>query len=840
MRSVLASIRLLPLGLVVLFPACFGGSSGDDGLEGGDGVVATGGGGVGFGCSPSSGCRVGLSCSAGTCVLGHSTAEGSPCKVSGECQPELVCGMSHRCEAAGPDDTRAPEGATCQMDAQCKSGLRCDLIGLAAVCHAEGSKDVGEACTLGKDCLGGLSCAGGTCSVPPAGLPAFAGLSWDGEPCAEDSSPPQAYFRVPRGQDDGDFYRLPFPNDIRRKNGRPDYSGHPLPGADLFGFDLGGRYIDAIQSSSTGFGAYATILFRFGAPLDLGAFNAGNVVRFLDITEGAPEYGQGLGSSWLSLGGDGKYVCKNWLGVRPWQGQPLLANHTYTVMITDGGTSLSGPYTKAEDFKAVIGDKVPSEAALVSAHAAYAPLRKYLKAESIDPSTLLTAAVFTVGNPQAPMQKIAASVASLPAPATSGWVKCGVGPSPCPDTSENRACGEESASFDEYHAMVSLPIYQAGKAPYVEPADGGGIDTSGASAAPVRSEDVCLSMTVPKTAPPEGGFPVVVYAHGTGGSFRSHVNEGVAEMLAQAAVDGVPVPMVVMGIDQVQHGPRRNGSTTSPELLFFNFANPAAALGNPLQGAADQLSLAKLGASLDLDPTIFGGATLDHTKVLFWGHSQGATEGGIAMPYSPQVSAVVFSGQGASLIDSLLNKTKPVDIAAAIPFALRDADPTAPTVLRGGEFHPILSVLQSYIDPADPLNHARFLALSPPVGMAGHHVFQPYGVDDSYSPPKTEATFARAAGLSLVGPAYTNRYELTPGECKDNGDGTCAPVTLPMVSGNVPGASAEITLTAAVREYQSDGSYDGHFVATRNATASADVVRFLSEAALGKVPTVGQ
>src|SRR5205085_6096777 len=113
------------------------------------------------------------------------------------------------------------------------------------------------------------------------------------------------------------------------------------------------------------------------------------------------------------------------------------------------------------------------------------------------------------------------------------------------------------------------------------------------SAQKQRDEDVCMAVTVPKGTMPANGWPVVVYAHGTGGSFRSHINEGIAKSLAQAGI-------AVIGIDQVQHGPRRNGSMKSPNDLFFNFTNPGAARGNPLQGAADQLSLVKLARDLDL------------------------------------------------------------------------------------------------------------------------------------------------------------------------------------------------------------------------------------------------
>src|SRR5690606_34419816 len=109
---------------------------------------------------------------------------------------------------------------------------------------------------------------------------------------------------------------------------------------------------------------------------------------------------------------------------------------------------------------------------------------------------------------------------------------------------------------------------QQGEAPYESA--GGGIQTSG----PVRNEDVCLSLTVPKVSMPASGWPLVVFAHGTGGSFRSHVRPEVAGALAAAAIPGGSVPVAVLGIDQVSHGPRRNGSTQSPNNLFFNFMNP--------------------------------------------------------------------------------------------------------------------------------------------------------------------------------------------------------------------------------------------------------------------------
>src|SRR5439155_1044339 len=86
-----------------------------------------------------------------------------------------------------------------------------------------------------------------------------------------------------------------------------------------------------------------------------------------------------------------------------------------------------------------------------------------------------------------------------------------------------------SSDFDELHALVKLPIFQAGTAPYLTPADGGAISMDAGAAKVARTEDVCLSLSVPKGAAPAGGWPTVVFAHGTGGSFRSHILDGVAK-----------------------------------------------------------------------------------------------------------------------------------------------------------------------------------------------------------------------------------------------------------------------------------------------------------------------
>src|SRR6185369_374483 len=112
-----------------------------------------------------------------------------------------------------------------------------------------------------------------------------------------------------------------------------------------------------------------------------------------------------------------------------------------------------------------------------------------------------------------------------------------------PDATGVRACGT-SATFDEWHALVDVPIFQQGEAPYLTPAQGGAIDPT---ASVVRREKVCAALTIPKGTPPANGWPLVLYAHGTGANYRAHAADGSGAALsnftiATGTLDGGALP----------------------------------------------------------------------------------------------------------------------------------------------------------------------------------------------------------------------------------------------------------------------------------------------------------
>jgi hypothetical protein len=197
------------------------------------------------------------------------------------------------------------------------------------------------------------------------------------------------------------------------------------------------------------------------------------------------------------------------------------------------------------------------------------------------------------------------------------------------------------------------------------------------------------------------------------------------------------------------------------------------------------------------------------------------------LPYA-DLPGAVLSGNGASLTESLVSKTRPVNIAAVLPIVLLDPDANGQLLMS--EFHPALTILQQWIDPADPLNFAQIAGARPEAGGQAHHIFQTYGMDDSYSPPRTMFSYAMAALASLA----PHPSGVNPDEA--NSINGFAEAAAP-ISGNRAFEGAPVTV--AMRQYNAASGSDGHFVVFDVSQANQDMVDFLVEIDAGGVPTVG-
>ncbi len=234
------------------------------------------------------------------------------------------------------------------------------------------------------------------------------------------------------------------------------------------------------------------------------------------------------------------------------------------------------------------------------------------------------------------------------------------------------------------------------------------------------------------------------------------------------------------------------------------------------QGAADLFGFAAYAKAINTPDS--GLPLLDPTRLIFWGHSQGSTEGAMFLAHDRSVEGSVLSGASASLTDALLSKKSPTDIADVMWVAL---DESQPSDVDGS--HPVLSLLQTWTDPADPVNFARSdvnVPLSTEGPAYSRNLFQVWGRYDTYTAQPVQSTYTAAAGLTFVGPQVDD-YGGTP---------------VASVMGNTGQGHA---VTAAMRQYDpGDGGYDGHFVVFFNDQARHDAVHFLVRSASGDVPLI--
>jgi predicted esterase len=763
--------------------------------------------GVGTSCTTDSMCRTGLTCSAMThsCQPPGNRAAGASCTLSAECMAGQWCTFDGVCAARGTVDI----GGKCTVEGECKAGI-CNYQGLSGTCAPAGAGDLGATCGAATDCMGGLICSLGQCRTIDSIQP------WQGAVCPDDTmAPPRAVFHVPRmNEKSEDFYRLPFPNDIRKNNGKISLSGHPTPGARYLPFDPVQSYLTVAEEDLLGFGTNVGVFFRFTRPPTVESARAAGAVSLINVTPTSPDYGKEADILPVEVRTEkSNYVCSPYLIVHSKWGTPLRPGETYAAVIRRGLTDATGlPFDRDVDFPALLGNTVTATD-LGSAWGAYAPLRAWMQDKHVDPGSLLAAAVFTTQKLEDPIVGLRQVVRDGAPPAIKGLVKCDVGvKSPCDDgktgMDHTRGCVGSSANFDEYQGTIAIPVFQTGKKPYLTPADGGGIafDPSTGKATPADSEDVCFTLTVPKGAAPPAGWPVVVYAHGTGGSYRSVVELGLSDEYAQGKLpQGPAAPMATFGYDGALHANRRGGSDKSPDDLFYNFVNARAARDNSLQAAADLFVIAR---ALEAFTTP---VALDPGKVMLYGHSQGGNAAALAVPYEPRFRTSVMSGTGGTLAFSLLTKKQPVDIASGVPLLLGDP--------KVDELHPILNILQMYFERSDAVNFGRRLFLDPPPGGKPQSVLHIYGTQDTYAPAQTQQTYALSARFPVVGPALDNF-----GLGQDPGP----------LMGNIAGGAA----TAAEAQFAPSG-YDGHFVSTQNPAARALIQQMLGTAARDGLSTVG-
>ncbi|HSQ65930.1 MAG TPA: hypothetical protein VLM85_22065 [Polyangiaceae bacterium] len=633
------------------------------------------------------------------------------------------------------------------------------------------------------------------------------------------------------------WFDHPFPSDIRRDpDGTVRLTGMLNPTLNL----TVQKYEDVTKGLLDGFSPAAAAYFLFDGDLDTSTLpapadtlSAEAAIQLVDIDPKSPEHGQRKLAEWYFRQNSGLYWMPHTLAIAPAHGYPLRPHTTYALVVTRAVRSFDGGFVLPSRDLLEVLDLLPVDPRVQPTHDAFAPAVAELAAAGVPKDQIVQMTTFTTNDPTEELFRVAdAMKQDFPPPTIdpSSWklVKTNV-------------------SSEIYEGVYGpAPNYQAGKLPFTNLGDGGNF-LFDASGKPIvqGAFDMRFSLVIPRADAgcpmPPNGYPLVLYAHGTGGDFESVWREtgGFGQTLP-------PKCVAAMGIDQIFHGARPGAPPPSDpnresdiELLFFNLLNPVAARTNGRQAAIDVVQQGRLfSESHAAIPALISRSgteiRFDATKLMFVGHSQGGVNGPLFLAADDQTRGGVLSGTGAMITVALLEKTQPTpSVAGAVKtlLGLNSADYADELNL----FHPVINLAQTIVDTTDPLHYMPYIITHPRHGIS-KSIYQTEGIaadgtGDNYAPPH---------GIEIASTALGLPREL-PGVRPIDADawGGINDIQVPTggLSGNLAGGMA----SGVLGQFPPAPNSDGHFVvfdvpACRN--QAAGFIRNLADDSKGRVPAL--
>lgn len=630
------------------------------------------------------------------------------------------------------------------------------------------------------------------------------------------------------------FFNQPWPSDLRKgADGTVVFAGYPNPKQ----LPLVGEYIDSMKGVLKGFSPAASGFLRFTVPLDpkslpatpLDAMKPTSSVQLIDIDPSSPDHGQRMRISLFMRNDVGVYWPSDTLSFMPTMGYPLRPLTRYALVVTDGIRAEDGGRIGAcDDVRELLG-LAPATGPVATAKTELGDFASQIQSAGVALDHIVQFTVFTTDDPFGPTAKI------------RDWVvKHFPAPSVLPGTWK---AADHAAALDVYEAQYGpSPDFQKGKIPFSNYGDGGELAFD-ANGTPVvqRRFNLRFALAVPNATAcpmPASGYPIALYAHGTGGDYRSFLDDGAGAALAEHCI-------ATMGIDQIFHGTRPGGpcSLNPPpcndnvDLTFFNVNNPVAARANGPESAIDIVQQARLftvtGTSVPASISRTGSEIdFNAKKLLFMGHSQGGLNGPMFLAIDNQARGGVLSGSASMISISLLEKTQPFDIAGMVKTLLLGLSPTQASEVN--YFHPGISLAQTIIDPSDPIHYVPHIIDDPRPGFAPKSMLMTEGVNpdgsgDSYAPPHGIEVEAVALGVPPETPVIHPIEELQWENVQ--------PVTIPPagLSGNLAGGAASGILV----QWPASEASDGHFVLFDIPAAMQQATTFMQNLAAdpaGRIP----
>ena len=600
-------------------------------------------------------------------------------------------------------------------------------------------------------------------------------------------------------RDSGQFFTAPWPSHDRMQDGHPNLTNFPNPSENplISKFVEEGRKIN-------GFGTNSPVYFPLNGALDttklptpLTSLEETATIHLINIDPASPYRGERVPIQWDYQEEATNWQPANFLSIAPVWGFPLRPDTLYAAVLTRALVDYDDGLPEYwEEKKSWLSTTDP----LVYDHFSFIETWEHLEYDNTDIGSFT---LFRTQDPVKDMVSFAHRIETeLITPTLSPWVEMGF----------------EANAYTAYDGKLLLPLWQYGQKPYSS--TGGGFAFEDGSRPQIFEwEQANFRISVPTGEIPDAGWPVAIYSHGTGGSYKSFADEiGALEpatVLADAGFMGI-------GISQPIHAERGTGA--DPEIYSFNYLNPTSARSMFRQGALDQIYLAKVMSS---QSHTFDLGDLDiHTNpdhVVYVGHSHGGEVGAIALPFlGNYVQSAVLSGAGGGLSVTLIERDQEaggLNIQELLRNAINLADnETLDT------FHPAVGLVQMLAEVVDPINYARYwFAEDVYWTHTPANVLMTEGMSDGYTPPESIEILAAAAKIPIVGEAVSinDAQRLLGFNTIDEAQGN---------QNSTDGTS----LTAGLVQYPEDG----HFAIFYNNDAGRTYGQFLQSTLTETTPTI--
>jgi hypothetical protein len=607
------------------------------------------------------------------------------------------------------------------------------------------------------------------------------------------------------------FWDFPYPSDLRTTaSGAPDTAGFPSLGNASLVADFG-----KLIAAKKGFPVIPVAYFKFDHDLAehhlvdvLPSTGDGAVAMLVDVDPASPKRGELVPvvaetpppDNYVpdpDLAPEGGKPVRRLLALAARPGFILAPNRMYAFVLMSAFGDASGkPLGVPAQLTALRAASAPSDAREAKAWNLYQNLWTTLATLKVDAGKVAAATVFTTG---APVERVEAlsSKAIAANTATISGLKVRT------DGNQTRNC--------ELVGTISYPQFQDGAAPF----DKGGVLQIGEGGAPIkqRVESAPIGISLPQQAMPGGGYPLIVYVHGSGGLSTQLFDRGpYVDATTETPHQGPAYVMAAHGFAMAGSAMPVNPERVpgAKELAYINFNNLASFPGTFVQGAIEQRMFIDALSKLTIDPSVVASCTgvslpagatsykFDVSKLVAQGQSMGGQYVNMLGGIEPRVKALVPTGAGGYW-SYVVVTTQALPNAMGLVQLLINSDQELTPM------HPMLHLLETAWEEADALVYTPRLAKSPLPGHPSRPIYEPVGLDDEYFATPIYDAMAIAYGNKQAGeqvwPTMQTALAL---------DGRSGMLSYPITDDLTSDGGSKYT--GAVMQYHADAIVNSHYI----------------------------